>query len=66
VSGSRGPGVTLAVFPESRTEFYSVRLAWGSGATWHCKTNKKPEGHAALSGPDAEERVTTHFFILSP
>lgn len=56
-----GPSVTLAVFPESSTELYPVRLARGSGATWHCgrKKKKKATGTcgAERSGPAAEERA---------
>lgn len=60
---SLGPGVTLAVFPESRTESYSVRLARESGATWHCRKKEKEKKQntgtcgAERSGPNAEERA---------
>lgn len=38
------------------TQLYSVRLATGSGATWHCRKNTGTS-RAEQSGPDAEERA---------
>lgn len=55
--------VTLARLPEQ----VILRLAAGSGATWHCGENTGTCGaeHSA-AGWVPRSRLTTHFFILSP